>query len=89
LALPQQPPAPIGPVFTEAVAKLVPGELSLETLNSQYLQRHSTDPLAVLAAAKVQRKLDVPLADVENTVFGLFGDDVKLSIPVRPFLRSA
>jgi hypothetical protein len=85
-ALPQTPPAPIGPVFTEALSNLIPAEVSLETFNSQYLQRHSTDGKAVLAAARVLRRLEAPLAEVESVLFGLFAQDVQLEIHVR--LRS-
>ncbi|RDB27479.1 N-alpha-acetyltransferase 16, NatA auxiliary subunit [Hypsizygus marmoreus] len=80
-ALPQQPPAPIGSVFTEALSKLLPEEVSLDTYNSQYLQRHSSSPRAVLAAAKVAHALQAPLPDVEATVFSTFGPDIKLDIP--------
>ncbi|KAF8970163.1 NMDA receptor-regulated protein 1-domain-containing protein [Flammula alnicola] len=79
-SLPQTPPAPIGPVFIDALSKLLPDELSLETFNSQYLQRHSSNPQAVLAAAKVLQRLNAPLAETENAVFSLFGADVKLDI---------
>ncbi|KAF9559465.1 NMDA receptor-regulated protein 1a [Agrocybe pediades] len=86
-ALPQQPPAPIGPIFTDALSKLVPDEISLETLTSQYLQKHSANPEAVLAAAKVQAMLKVPLGDVEGTVFGLLsgetGQGEKLATNIR------
>ncbi|KDR72571.1 hypothetical protein GALMADRAFT_252705 [Galerina marginata CBS 339.88] len=79
-SLPQTPPAPIGPVFTEALSKLLPDEVSLETFNSQYLQRHSTDPQAVLASAKVLHNLNGSLQNVEDTVFSILGADVRLDI---------
>jgi hypothetical protein len=85
-ALPQTPPAPIGPVFTEALSNLIPAEVSLETFNSQYLQRHSTNGKAVLATARVLRRLEAPLVEVESVLFGLFAQDVQLEIYVR--LRS-
>ena len=81
-SLPQLPPAPIGPVFADAVSKLVPDELSLDTFNSLYLQRHSTDPQASLAAAKVSHNLKAPRDEVETLVFALLEDQVKLNIPV-------
>lgn len=87
--LPQTPPAPIGPVFTDAVAKLVPSEISLETFNSQYLQRHSTQPRAVLAAAKALRILQSPLAEIEEAVFALFAESVKLVVTVSFQLASS
>ncbi|KAH9477761.1 N-terminal acetyltransferase A complex auxiliary subunit NAA15 [Psilocybe cubensis] len=80
-SFPQAPPPPIGPVFTEAIAKFIPDDLSLETFNSQYLQKHSTDSHTVLAAAKALHKLNLPLADVENTAFTLFSPDVRLDVP--------
>lgn len=64
------------------MAKLVPSEVSVETFNSQYLQRHSSDPRAVLAAAKALRILQSPLAEIEEAVFGLFAEGVKLNVTV-------
>ena len=84
-SLPQSPPAPIGPVFVDAVSKLVPDELSLDTFNSLYLQRHSTDSRANLAAAKVSHKLKAPRDEVETLVFALFAPQVQLNIPVSEF----
>ncbi|KAF8067854.1 NMDA receptor-regulated protein 1-domain-containing protein [Lyophyllum atratum] len=81
-ALPQPPPAPIGPLVTEALAQLLSDEVSLDTYNSQYLQRHAPNPRAVLAAAKVARALQAPLQDVEATMFSALGADSKLDIPV-------
>lgn len=80
-SLPQSPPSPIGPVFVDAVSKLVPDELSLDTFNSLYLQRHSTDPQANLAAAKVSHKLKAPRHEVETLVFALLEGQVQLNIP--------
>lgn len=81
-ALPQDPPSPIGPVFAESVASLLPEEVSVETFNSQYLQKHSSDPLGVLAVAKVLQSADGSLEDVENTVFTTLGPDVRLTTKV-------
>ena len=69
-------------MFVDAVSKLVPDELSLDTFNSLYLQRHSTDPQANLAAAKVSHKLKAPRNEVETLVFGLLAPQVQLNIPV-------
>ncbi|KAJ2925092.1 hypothetical protein H1R20_g11994, partial [Candolleomyces eurysporus] len=75
------PSEPIKSIFEEALSKLCPpGEVSLETFNSQFLQKHSAEPEAVLAAAKVLSKLEAPLGEVENVVFGLVGAESKLSI---------
>lgn len=68
-ALPQPPPTPINPILTESLAALLPAELSLETFNSQYLQRHSGSAKAILAAAKVSRKLDAPRNEIEDIAF--------------------
>ena len=85
-AFPQPPPAPIGPVFTESVSKLLPpDEISLERFNSEYLQRHSGEPGKVLAAARVMKVLDAPIGSVEETVFGVFGEGSQLDISVRIF----
>ena len=81
-SLPQSPPAPIGPVFVDAVSKLLPDELSLDTFNSLYLQRHPTDPQATLAVAKVSHQLKAPRDEVETLVFALLGAQVQLNIPV-------
>ena len=69
-------------MFVDAVSKLVPDELSLDTFNSLYLQRHSTDPQANLAAAKVSHKLKAPRDEVETLVFALLAPQVQLNIPV-------
>lgn len=82
-AFPQQPPAPIGTIFVESVAKLTPDDITLETFNSQYLQRNSSDPEALLAVAQVLKMLNTPLAEIESTVFGILGEDVDLDIKVR------
>lgn len=82
-ALPQQPPAPIGTIFVESVAKLTPDDITLETLNSQYLQRNGSDPEALLAVAQVLKMLNTPLPEIESTVFGILGEDVDLDIKVR------
>lgn len=81
-ALPQPPPAPIGPIFAEFSSQLLPDEVSLETFNSEYLQRHSTSAPAILAAAKVQFKLNAPREEVEGTIFTILGDGVRLDVKV-------
>jgi len=80
LALPQQPPSPIGPLFNEALAQLLPEELSLETYNSQYLQRHSTSVPAIFAAAEVLHNLQSPLGEIEATIFTVLGTEAKLDV---------
>ncbi|GLB39170.1 putative N-terminal acetyltransferase A, auxiliary subunit [Lyophyllum shimeji] len=80
-ALREPLPAPVGPLVLEALQKLLPDELSLDTYNSQYLQRHASEPRSVLAAAKVAQTLEAPLPDVEATVFSVLGPESKLDIP--------
>ncbi|KAG7446845.1 N-terminal acetyltransferase A, auxiliary subunit [Guyanagaster necrorhizus] len=79
-ALPQEPPVPIGPLFKESLLELLPEEVSLETFNSQYLQRHPSSQQAILAAAKVSQMLQAPLQEVENTLFAALGPDAKLDL---------
>ena len=86
-SLPQPPPAPIGPIFLEAIPKIIPDDVSLETFNSQYLQRHSTCSRAILAAAKVLLNLGAPREEVEQTIFTSLRDEVTLDIPVCPFFH--
>ncbi|TFK61909.1 NMDA receptor-regulated protein 1a [Pluteus cervinus] len=110
--LPQTPPAPIGPLFTSFHSSLFPSlspssdssnpfstsKLSLETLNSQYLQKHSNSPLGILAVAKVQHRLGSPVGQVEETIFsslgkgdsgeGLVGFNIKVASRFIEFLAS-
>jgi len=81
-ALSEQPPTPIGPLFNKALAQLLPGDLSLETYNSQYLQRHSTSVQAILAAARVMYELHTPLGEIEATVFTALGAEAILTVKV-------
>ncbi|CCM05111.1 uncharacterized protein FIBRA_07318 [Fibroporia radiculosa] len=77
---PQPPPEPVGSVVSNALARLLPVELSLELFNAQYLQRHSIDAASILAAAKVSRILPVPREEIESTVFGILNPDVRPDI---------
>ncbi|KAF9235797.1 NMDA receptor-regulated protein 1-domain-containing protein [Melanogaster broomeanus] len=72
--------AVIRPVLEESLAVMKPAEVTLEVFNSQYLQLHSSSPLAVLASAKVSRSLDSSREDVENLLLTVLGDAVKLRI---------
>jgi len=85
----QTPPAPIGPAFIEGAKQLgVPDEnqVSLETYNLQYLQKHSVDHCddggddirqkvnpakATLACAQAMMILGAPPSEVEDVLFGL------------------
>lgn len=81
--LPQEPPAPIGPAFSDAILKLEPGKLEPATYNSRYLQKHASSPQAVLACAKALQLLQPPLDEVENAIFSLLQDPVALDVQVR------
>jgi hypothetical protein len=61
---------------------ILPNEVSLETYNSQYLQRRSTSAPAIIAAAKVWHKLNAPLEEVEACVFAIMVEGVILDITV-------
>lgn len=74
---------PVRSVFEEAVKKLYPAEVSLETFNSQYLQKHCQDPKAVIAAARASKILNAPVEEVDGTIFSLLNTDIKLGIKVR------
>lgn len=80
---PQLPPEPIGPVVKDALARLLPDEVSLEHFNTQYLQKHSTDGRAILASAKVSRLLNAPADQVESSVFAVFNPETALDLKVE------
>jgi hypothetical protein len=61
---------------------ILPEEISLETYNSQYLQKHSSSGSAVLAAAKVSRMLGAPREEVEAVLFTTFAAESQLDIKV-------
>lgn len=83
--LPAEPPAPVGPLLKEAAQKVVPEGLSILTFNGQYLQRHVSEPLAVIATAKVAHALKEPIQEVEQLIFSVLGENSELDIPVRIF----
>ncbi|KAJ7857249.1 NMDA receptor-regulated protein 1-domain-containing protein [Mycena olivaceomarginata] len=87
-----EPPQVLGPILTESLAKLLPDEVSLETFNSQYLQRHSASAPAILAVAKVLVKLQTPREQVEETLFtaldGTASLDIKTALAIVAFLRT-
>ncbi|KAG6876685.1 hypothetical protein C0993_001233 [Termitomyces sp. T159_Od127] len=80
-ALPAEPPAPVGPLLTASADKVVPEGLSILTFNGQYLQRHASEPLAALAAARVAHMLNEPVHEVEQVAFGALGEGSELDIP--------
>ncbi|KAK7036634.1 hypothetical protein VNI00_011567 [Paramarasmius palmivorus] len=80
----QSPPSssPGTSIFIEEVDKIIPPDVSLTNYNSQYLQKHSTDPKAILGAAKVLNQvLESPLEEVEGVIFMALGSEVNLDIP--------
>ena len=60
----------------------IPEELSLDTFNSQYLQRNSTSPAAILASSKVQYRLDAPINEVEDNIFNVISKAVHADVKV-------
>ncbi|KAJ2918957.1 hypothetical protein MD484_g1411, partial [Candolleomyces efflorescens] len=75
------PSEPVKSLFEEALSKLCPPtEVSLETFNSQFLQKRSSEPEAVIAAAKVLKNLEAPVVEVENVLFGLVAPESGLSV---------
>jgi len=72
--------SPIGPVFIESLGTLIPESITLETFNSQYLQRHHSDAKALLAVGRVLQMLESPLTEIENTIFSIFDVEVDLKV---------
>lgn len=86
------PPTPIGPAFIEGVKQLgVPDEnqVSLETYNLQYLQKHSSgthsdcSAEAVVACAKAMRILGSSVSEIDELLFGSLRDSAKDQPPRR------
>lgn len=69
-------------MFIETLNTLVPVSGSLETYNSQYLQAHSSSPRVILGCAQAARVLGAPLQEVEEAVFSVLGEGVKLDVKV-------
>ncbi|KAJ8597054.1 N-terminal acetyltransferase A, auxiliary subunit [Rhizopogon salebrosus TDB-379] len=77
-SLPDPIPAPLGPVIAESIASLLPEQVSLELFNSEYLQKHSSSPMAVLAHARVAQISNAPLEEVETILFAVLRQPVEL-----------
>lgn len=77
-SLPEPIPAPVGPVLAESIASLLPTEVSLELFNSQYLQKHSSLPMAIVAHAKVARILKAPQDEIDSILFTVLKEPVQL-----------
>jgi N-alpha-acetyltransferase 15/16, NatA auxiliary subunit len=56
----------------------LPDNISVERANTQYLQDHSTSPLAFVSVARASLCLESPREEIENVVFGILGPDVML-----------
>jgi hypothetical protein len=82
-SLPDPIPAPLGPVIAESIASLLPEQVSLELFNSEYLQKHSSSPMAVLAHARVAQISNAPLEEVETILFAVLRQPVELDHEVR------
>lgn len=80
--LPEPISPPTGPVLVEALNKILPEDVSLETLNSQYLQKHSTSAKAILASAQALRVLGSPLQEAEDLVLTTLRGEVQLDVKV-------
>lgn len=77
-SLPEPIPAPVGPVLAESIASLLPGEISLGLFNSQYLQKHSSSSMAIVAHAKVAQILKAPQDEVDSILFTVLKEPVQL-----------
>ena len=86
--LSQELPQPIASVVSSALTKLLPGDLTLETFNSQYLQHKSTSALATLSSAEALFILKSPLEEIENTVFCLLAPETDTDIKLNLVLRN-
>ncbi|KAG1802371.1 NMDA receptor-regulated protein 1-domain-containing protein [Suillus variegatus] len=82
-SLPEPIPAPVGPILAESIASLLPAEVSLELFNSQYLQKHSSSPMAIVAHAKVAQILKAPQDEVDSILFTVLKEPVQLDHEVR------
>ena len=77
------PSETVNAVLQQTLAKVLPDEIALETVNSLYLQRHSNDPDAILAVAEAAVKIGTPLTEIENTIFTMFNRGVRKDVKVR------
>lgn len=77
-SLPESIPAPVGPVLAESIASLLPEEVSLELFNSQYLQKHSSSPMAIVAHAKVAQILKAPQDEIDSILFTVLKEPAQL-----------
>ncbi|KAF9068910.1 NMDA receptor-regulated protein 1-domain-containing protein [Rhodocollybia butyracea] len=89
--LPEPISPPAGPVFLETLNRLIPEGVSLETFNSQYLQKHSESASAILATAQASRLMGASLQEVQDVVFTVLNDkvalDIKTALEISSFLN--
>ncbi|KAG8216414.1 N-terminal acetyltransferase A, auxiliary subunit, partial [Butyriboletus roseoflavus] len=62
----------------ESVAAMKSAKVSLDTFNSQYLQRNASCAGAILGSAKVLGILDAPTEEIESLLFTTLNDNVRL-----------
>jgi len=90
-SLPSMPLLPVGVVVSGALETLITREMTLETYNAQYLQRHSINGRAVLGAARGLQTLGSPRDEIEGVVFGVLNPGVdlplKTALDVWSFLK--
>lgn len=76
------PQLPARSAASEILEELIPSSTSLETYNTEYLQRGGASAPVILAAAKASQNLGAPEDELSGTVFNLLNPDVDLSIEV-------
>ncbi|KAI0264685.1 NMDA receptor-regulated protein 1-domain-containing protein [Gloeopeniophorella convolvens] len=90
-SVPPPTSATVGAAISSALEALIPGEISLEAYNAEYLQRHSTDAKALLGAAKGLHALGSPRDEVEGVVIGSLNPGVDMpfqtALEVWSFLK--
>jgi hypothetical protein len=87
--LSQSPHNSVNTIVSESVSCIFPEGVSPETYNSQYLQKNSSSPIAIFAAAKVAAQVFNDPQEVENISFSALAESVQLDIAVRDHYRSS
>lgn len=57
--------------------------MTLDTFNSQFLQKHPGSPRGTLAFSKALKILGAPLEEIEGSLFGLLHDEANLDVKVQ------
>lgn len=81
-SLPAPPSSPVGAIVSSALDSLITREMTLETYNGQYLQRHSDNASAVLGAARGLQILGSPRDEIEGVVLGTLNPEMDLPLKV-------